>query len=302
MATRRRASGERALPWNSTARAGTCWSQSRPMRKGNSRRVVLTRRSAVGPSAGTTRPRTSLPLTRAALTATPCGWKSCLPKKTRRRNPSPSHAVKSGASSSAASQSVQSAGRKAKPTAAAQSAHNELADRRNHTVLDGLHKLIGVFARCLGYADLPFEVVHHAFMQTNFSRLLRDRHFVDLVLQAQQAVEEIFRPRRTAHDVNIHRHDAVYSLQHGVGIERAANRRASAHRDAPLGIGHLVINALYHRSHLQRNCSGHNHQVALARAGAKYLRPEARDVETRSRSRDHLDRAAGQAERHGPNR
>src|ERR1019366_5760329 len=50
------------------------------------------------------------------------------------------------------------------------------------------------------------------------------------------------------------------------------------------------------------NRSGHNHEVALARAGAKHLRAEARDIEPRSRSGNHLDRAACQAERHGPNR
>src|ERR1035437_9181240 len=177
-----------------------------------------------------------------------------------------------------------------------------LAAGRDDTVLHGLHKLIWIFARCLGYADLPFEVVHHAFMQTNFGGLLGDGHFVDLVLQAQQAIEKILRPRRAAYDVHVHGHDAVHSLEHGIGIERATDRRTSAHRDAPLGIGHLVIDAIYHRSHFQRNRSGHNHEVALARAGAKHLRPEARDVETRSGSGDHLDRTAGQAECHGPNR
>src|SRR5208283_5261296 len=64
--------------------------------------------------------------------------------------------------------------------------------------------------------------------------------------------------------------------------------------------GHLVPDALHHRGHLQRDCAGHNHQVALARAGAKHLRAEARDIEARRGSGDHLDRAASQAERHGP--
>src|ERR1017187_3396611 len=161
--------------------------------------------------------------------------------------------------------------------------HSEtaLAAGRDDTVLHGLHKLIWIFARCLGYADLPFEVVHHAFMQTNFGGLLGDGHFVDLVLQAQQPIEKILRPRWAAHDVYIHGHHAVHSLKPGIGIDRAADRRAIAQRVVPLGTAHLVIDGLYHWSHLQRHRSGHNHEVTLARAGAKFRRSEARDVETR---------------------
>src|SRR5208282_4983150 len=48
--------------------------------------------------------------------------------------------------------------------------------------------------------------------------------------------------------------------------------------------------------------AGYDHQVALPRAGTKYLRTEARNIEPRSRRRDHLDRAAREAESHRPNR
>ena len=96
-------------------------------------------------------------------------------------------------------------------------------------------------------------------------------------------------------------HDLVHALQYRVSIKRASHRGARAHGDHPLGIRHLIVDALHDWRHFQCDCPGHNHQVALPRAGTKHLGAEARNIKTRRRRRDHLDRAARQPECHRPN-
>src|SRR5581483_10821030 len=147
---------------------------------------------------------------------------------------------------------------------------------------------------------LTLEVLHHVLGQPYFGGTLGERHLVNLVLQFQQRIEEVLRPRRTADHVHIRGHDLVHALQHRIRVERPAHRGASAHGDDPFGVWHLVINALHDRRHLQRDRTGHDHQVALARAGAEDFRAEASNVEARSRRRDHLDGAARQAKGHRP--
>src|SRR6516162_5379661 len=83
-----------------------------------------------------------------------------------------------------------------------------LASARYDAVLHRLHELFRVGEVGLCDADLLLEVVNHVFMQPNFGRFLGDAHLVDLVLQPQQSIEEIFWPWRAAHDVNVHRDDA----------------------------------------------------------------------------------------------
>src|ERR1700722_1611314 len=148
--------------------------------------------------------------------------------------------------------------------------------------------------------DLPLEVLHHIRIKPHFRRLPRQRHGVNLVLQLEQRVKKIFRTRGASRDINICRDDLVDALQHRIRIKRPADRRARAHRDYPFWIRHLVVDAFHHRRHLQSHGAGHNHQIALPRAGTKHFRPEASNIKPRRRRSDHLDRAAGQTKRHRP--
>ena len=81
-----------------------------------------------------------------------------------------------------------------------------------------------------------------------------------------------------------------------VVVEDAHRGRAGAHRDRPLGLEHLVVDAPDDRRHLDRDAARQDEQVGLARRGAEGLEAEARDVHARGDDRHHLDRAAGQAE------
>ena len=97
-------------------------------------------------------------------------------------------------------------------------------------------------------------------------------------------------------------HDLVDALEHRVVVEHPARERAGAHRDHPLGLEHLVVDLAERRRHLVRHAARDDQQVGLARRRAEPLHPEARDVVARRDDRHHLDRAAGEAERVGPDR
>src|SRR6185503_12052774 len=88
----------------------------------------------------------------------------------------------------------------------------------------------------------------------------------------------------------------------GIGIEWSTRRGASAHRDGPLGFGHLIVNATDHRTHFQSNRAGDDDQIALTRTGTKNARAESIDIKTSRARGDHLDGATRQTERHGPKR
>src|SRR6266404_1522738 len=152
----------------------------------------------------------------------------------------------------------------------------------------------------LRYHHLPLEIFHHVFVQPHFCGLPGERYSVDFVLQAEQRVKQILRTRWAADHVNINRDDSVHTLQHGICIERSADRRACTHRNHPLRLRHLVVDALHYGRHLQRYRTRDNHEVCLPRAGTKDLRPEARNIKSCGRRGDHLDGAAGQAKRHRP--
>src|SRR5579864_9053525 len=149
---------------------------------------------------------------------------------------------------------------------------------------------------------LLLECLDHIRIKPHFGGLLGQSHGIDFVLQLEQRVKKILRTRRTSRHIHIDRHDLVHALQHRIGIEGPAHRRAGAHRDNPLRVGHLVVDSFHHRRHLQRHRAGHDHQVALPRAGTEDFRAEARDIEARRRRGDHFDGAAGQSEGHRPHR
>ena len=120
--------------------------------------------------------------------------------------------------------------------------------------------------------------------------------------RAMNAVDERLGARRAAGDVHVHRNHLVDALQNAV-VARvgAAIGGACAHRDDPLGIRHLLVKQLHCRRHLLRHGAGDDHHVRLARRRPRHD-AEAVEVVVRHVRRDHLDRAAREAERHRPQR
>src|SRR5437868_12070361 len=74
--------------------------------------------------------------------------------------------------------------------------------------------------------------------------------FANLVLQVNDRLNDLLRPRWAAGYVDVDRHESIHSLDHGIGVEHAAARCTGAHRDTPLGLRHLQPNALKHGQHL----------------------------------------------------
>src|SRR5260370_3708021 len=137
-------------------------------------------------------------------------------------------------------------------------------------------------------------------LQAHSGRTLRQRHLIDFTRQLEKGVKEALGPGRPADDVNIHGHDAIHTSQTRVRMDRTAGARARAHRNTPLGIGHLLPDALEHGAYLQRDRAGDDHQGGLPRRGPKNFRAETGDIEARRRGGDHFDGAAGQSERERP--
>src|SRR5207342_3747355 len=98
--------------------------------------------------------------------------------------------------------------------------------------------------------------------------------------------------RWAAGEVHVDGYDVVDALHDRVVVEHAAAARADAHRQHPLGLGHLVVDLAEHRSHLVADPAGHDHQVGLARAGPEDLHAEAGQVVLRAAAGHHLDGAA----------
>ena len=101
------------------------------------------------------------------------------------------------------------------------------------------------------------------------SRLRAELHVHDLVVQLEDRVQQHLRPRRAAGQVDVDRHDVVDALHDRVVVEHAAGRRADAHGDDPLGLGHLVVDLPQHRRHLLADPAGDDHQVGLRAASTR---------------------------------
>src|SRR5438477_8813464 len=101
----------------------------------------------------------------------------------------------------------------------------------------------------LADTDGVLELFQHALIQTNLGRAFRDAHLVDFLLQLEQPVKQVLGTRRTAHHVNVNRHNLVYTLQYRVGVEGAAHAGTRPHGDAPLWLRHLLPNTLEDGGH-----------------------------------------------------
>lgn len=85
-------------------------------------------------------------------------------------------------------------------------------------------------------------------------------------LQLEDPIQEGLRCRRASGDIDIHGHDTIAPPHDAVAIVVVSTAvRAAAHRDDPSRVRHLVVHLAKSRSHLVRECPGHDHHVGLAR-------------------------------------
>src|SRR5438309_3094392 len=123
---------------------------------------------------------------------------------------------------------------------------------------------------------------------------------LDLRAQFQEAVDQGFRPDGASRDEDVRRNECVRTLHDAVRVViRSAANRALAHRDDPLWLRHLLVQATDGRSQLQRNRAVQQEHVALPRGGA-IDHAEPFHVVPGIRGRRHLDRATHDAKVQGP--
>src|SRR5437763_2210379 len=79
---------------------------------------------------------------------------------------------------------------------------------------------------------------------------------LDHVLQLDDPVHQGLWPGWAAGDVDVDGHELIGALHHRVVVEHPRARGAGAHRDHPLRLQHLVIDAAYDGRHLDRDPAG----------------------------------------------
>src|ERR1700682_5754625 len=105
----------------------------------------------------------------------------------------------------------------------------------------------------------------------------------DLFAKTEHAFGQRLGARRASWHVHVDGHDRVYALEGRVAVpELAAARGAVAHRDHPLRLGHLLVQATKTRRHLVGHGARDDHHVRLTRARAEDLGPETREVVMRA--------------------
>jgi len=124
---------------------------------------------------------------------------------------------------------------------------------------------------------------------------------VDFFLELEDGVENSFGARRATGNVDVNGNDLIAALHDGVIVEDAAGSGASAHRDDPLGLGHLIVKLADDRRHFLRKAASDDHQIGLAGRRAKNFGAEAREVKAGSGHGHHFDGAACQSEAERPN-
>ena len=70
----------------------------------------------------------------------------------------------------------------------------------------------------------------------------------DLLLKLDHGVENGFGDRRATRNVDVHGNDLIDALHDVIGAIEPAARRAGAHRNHPLGLGHLIVDLLEDRA------------------------------------------------------
>jgi hypothetical protein len=123
---------------------------------------------------------------------------------------------------------------------------------------------------------------------------------IDLFLELENGEKNGLGARRATGNVDVDRNDLIAALINGVVIEDAAGGSAGTHGDDPLVLGHLIVKLANHGTHFYGEASGDNHEVGLARRGAKNFGAETGEVETRGCHGHHFDGAAGESETERP--
>jgi hypothetical protein len=123
---------------------------------------------------------------------------------------------------------------------------------------------------------------------------------VDFFLELEDRVKNSFGTRRAAGDVDVHRKNLIAALNDRVIVEDAAGGGARAHGNDPLRLGHLIVKLANDGSHFLRETAGDDHEIGLARRGAKHFGAETRNVEASGGHGHHFDSAAGETETEGP--
>src|SRR5688572_3360822 len=72
----------------------------------------------------------------------------------------------------------------------------------------------------------------------------------NLFLHLHNAINQRFRARWTSSDVDVDRANLIDPLQHAIGAIHPTRRGTRAHREDPLGIGHLIVDLAHRWSHL----------------------------------------------------
>src|SRR5438105_12382564 len=114
----------------------------------------------------------------------------------------------------------------------------------------------------------PTHILHLYFLLTAHFETL----FQDLLTQLENSFDKRLWAWRATRDVDIHRHDCIDALDGVIAIVKFTARVGTlAHTEDPLGIWHLLPQQTQAWPHLDRDGPGYNHQIGLARAGAKDL-------------------------------
>jgi len=125
--------------------------------------------------------------------------------------------------------------------------------------------------------------------------------FLDFLLQQRDRVDQLLRAWWASGNIDIDWDHLIHTLHQRIVLKHATRSRARAHRHNPFGFRHLLPELANHWGHLVGNATGNDHKVTLAGRRTEHLGAEASDVETRGSHRHHFNRAASQAEGHGPN-
>ena len=121
-----------------------------------------------------------------------------------------------------------------------------------------------------------------------------------LPLQLQDAIQQCLGRGRATRDKDVDGHEPVDAPDDGIAVVVIpAAIRAAPHADHPLRIRHLVVAQAERRRHFVGDGAGDDHDIGLAGARSE---DDALSVVVVAGHRNvhHLDAAAGQAERQGP--
>jgi hypothetical protein len=90
-----------------------------------------------------------------------------------------------------------------------------------------------------------------------------ERHFLNLLVQLQNRVEQHLGARRTTWQVDIDGYYVVYTLNDRVVVEHPARGGAYPHRQNPFRLRHLVVYLTENRCHLLADSACDDHQIGL---------------------------------------